>query len=232
MSFRFKQFTVAQDKCAMKVNTDGVLLGVWADVTGVKTILDIGTGTGVIALMMAQKNSEAIIDAIDVVEDAYKQAKENFEQSPWSNRLTCVHSSLQDFSPDKKCDVIISNPPYFVDDFKTDNHQRNIAKHSTALTYPELLKGINRLLSSNGKAFLVIPVFNLQLVETLAEEENLFISKIVEVTAVTGKKPYLALMELVRYKEEVMKASIVIQDAIGNFTEEYKHLTKDFYLKF
>jgi len=230
--FRFKQFAVRQDKCAMKVNTDGVLLGAWADVSEAKHILDIGTGTGVIALMMAQKNTEAVIDAMDIDKDAFTQAKENFEQSPWSEKINAVHSSLQEFNTDKKYDVIISNPPYFVDDFKTDNHQKNIAKHSTALTYQELLKGIGRLLSGNGKVFLIIPAFNLKRIETLAGEDNLYITKLTEVTAVVGKNPYLALIELGREKAEYEKVSLVIQDAQGNFTEDYKKLTKDFYLKF
>ncbi len=229
----------------MKVNTDGVLLGAWAEVSEAKRIFDIGTGTGVIALMLAQKNSQAVIDAIDIDKGAYTQAKENFEQSPWSNRLTAIHTTLQKLavgfpSPsgegargaDEVYDIIISNPPYFVDDFKTDNHQKNIAKHSTALTYHELLNGINRLLSAKGKAFLVIPVFNLQLIETIAVGENLYITKLTEVTAVAGKNPYLALVELRREKAEYIKASLVIQDAQGNFTEGYKQLTKDFYLKF
>lgn len=252
--FRFKQFAVAQNNCAMKVNTDGVLLGAWVEVSEAKHILDIGTGTGVIALMLAQKNSHAVIDAIDIDKDAYSQSKENFEQSPWSNSLTAIHSSLQNYKgtlavypplvevasgsardeggSNVYYDSIISNPPYFIDDFKADNSQKNIAKHSTALTYQELLKGINRLLSKTGKAFLVIPVFNVQLIQTLAAEENLYITKFTEVTAVAGKNPYLALMELGRKKEEYIKSSLVIQDTQGNFTEEYKHLTKDFYLKF
>lgn len=231
--FRFKQFTVSQDKCAMKVNTDGVLLGAWAEVSGAKFILDIGTGTGVIALMMAQKNSETIIDAIDIDEDAFKQAKDNFKQSVWRDRLDATHSSLQDFSTAKKYDTIISNPPYFVDDFKTDNHQKNIAKHSVALTYEELLEGISRLLSATGKAFLVIPVFNFKMFEVLAEEEKLFVAKLTEVTAVKGKNPYLALIELSRLPvPRVFKQTIEIQDEKGNFTQQYKELTKEFYLKF
>ena len=230
--FRFKQFTVAQDKCAMKVNTDGVLLGSWTEVSEAQSILDIGTGTGVIALMMAQKNNEAIIDAIDIDKDAWTQAKENFEQSPWNERVNAVHSSLQELSLGKKYDLIISNPPYFIDDYKTENHQKNIAKHSIALTYQELLKGINRLVTETGKAFLVIPVFNLQLIETIAGRENLYITNLTEVTAVAGKNSYLALIELRRKKEEYVKAFLVIQEEQGSFTEEYKQLTKDFYLKF
>jgi len=195
LPFRFKEFSVAQEKCAMKVNTDGVLLGAWADVDGAETILDIGTGTGVIALMMAQRNTAAIIDAIDIDADAFAQAGENFPDSLWNERLYAHHISLQDYFPAKKYDLIISNPPYFVDDFKTEDHQKNIAKHSLSLSYQELVSGINRLLSDAGSATLVLPVFNLQLFESLASEQKLFVVKLTEVIAVEGKSPYLVLIK-------------------------------------
>jgi len=246
--FRFKQFSVQQNKCAMKVNTDGVLLGAWANVSEAKSILDIGSGTGVIALMLAQKNTEAIVDAIDIDEYAYEQAKENFEHSKWNNRLNAFHSSLQNFAVSPPLaevarafqrdgggciyDIVISNPPYFVDDLKTGNQQKDLAKHSTALTYEELLSGINLLLQETGKAFLVIPIFNVPLIEAIGEKENLFISKLAEVIAVTGKNPYLVLLQLEREKKEPVKETITIQDADCNFTAQYKQLTKEFYLKF
>lgn len=216
----------------MKVNTDGVLLGAWTEVKDAKSILDIGTGTGVIALMMAQKNDKAIIDAVDIDEDAFCQAKENFEQSPWSERVKAVHSSLQEFNSDKKYDVIISNPPYFVDDLKTANHQKNLAKHSVALSYKELISGISRLLASTGKVFIVIPVFNFHLIQEQSEKESLFITRFSEVVPVKGKSSYLALLQLEREKHESMKEIIEIQDVDGKFTKRYKELTKDFYLKF
>ena len=130
--FRFKQFSVAHDRCAMKVNTDGVLLGAWTDVDDARAILDIGTGTGVIALMMAQRRAAAIIDAIDIDESAFGQASENFLNSMWSDRLYTHNISLQEYFPAKKYDLIISNPPYFIDDYKTESHQKNIAKHSVS----------------------------------------------------------------------------------------------------
>ena len=230
--FRFKQFSVAHDKCAMKVNTDGVLLGAWKDVSEARRILDVGTGTGVIALMMAQKNAVAEIHAIDIDKDAYLQARENFENSVWSNRLTSIHSSLQDFNPELKYDVIISNPPYFIDDFKTASHRRNVAKHTVALSYKELLSGISRLLGENGKALVVLPVFNFATFQEIAGENNLFITEMLEVTAVAGKVPYLLLLQLEHAEKEILKSSLTIQNSQENFTDEYKKLTKDFYLKF
>jgi len=231
--FRFKQFEVAQDKCAMKVNTDGVLLGAWADVSGAKKILDIGTGTGVIALMMAQKNSEATIEGLDIDEGAYQQTEQNFERSKWRQRLIALHADVQHFFVVTRYDIIISNPPYFVDDYKTDNHQKNIAKHSTALTYKQLIPHLSQhLLSPTGKVFLVVPHFNLPLVVSLAAVEGLFLTRLLEVTAVTGKNPYLALVQLESEQKAHAIESITIQDEAGNFTEQYKELTKEFYLKF
>ncbi len=229
---RFKHFSVAQDRCAMKVNTDGVLLGAWADAESAETILDIGTGTGVIALMMAQRNAAANIDAIDIDEDAYAQAAENFRSSIWSERMNAYHISLQGYLPAKKYDLIVSNPPYFIDDYKADDHQKNIAKHSISLSYQDLIAGIGRLLSENGKAAIVLPLFNLGLFESLASEQRLFIIKCTEVIAVEGKSPYLVLIQLGRHQAEYSKDRIVIQNEVGLFTSEYRELTKDFYLKF
>ncbi len=230
--FRFKQFSVEQDMCAMKVNTDGVLLGVWTDAGTAKTVLDIGTGTGVIAMMMVQKNNKAIVDAMDIDINCYLQAKGNFQGSIWNKRLNVFHSLLQEFYPERKYDVIVSNPPYFVDDFKTGNHQKNIAKHSIALSYKELFSGINRLLIENGKAFISAPSFRYFQIETIAQVEELFITKSTDVIAIEGKNPYLTLLQLERKESKREKSSITIQSKDGNFTEEYKAITREFYLKF
>ena len=216
----------------MKVNTDGVLLGAWADVDRAKRILDIGTGTGVIALMMAQKNELATIDAIDVDEDAYQEAKENFETSLWSSRLQTFHSSLQTFEPGKKYEVIISNPPYFIDDYKTGKAKKDVAKHSTELNYVDLLSGINRLLDEHGKVFLVIPLFNFERVKILAEAQHLYVTAITEVTATSGKAAYVVLLKLERIASPYSIQTLQIQNGDGIFTDDYKLLTKDFYLKF
>jgi tRNA1Val (adenine37-N6)-methyltransferase len=230
-TFRFKQFEVKQDKCAMKVNTDGVLLGAWAAVYDAKYILDVGTGTGVIALMMAQK-SNALIDAIDIDEHAYNQARENFSNSVWHERLSAHHVSLQEFRPEVKYDIIISNPPYFIDDMKTASHRRNVAKHTVALGYEELMAGISQLLNNNGKACIVLPAFNLAVFETIARRHELFITTLSEVSAVNDKPPYLSLIQLERSRTNILKSNFTIQDTSGNFTDAYKLLTKDFYLKF
>lgn len=230
--FQFKHFSVKQDKCAMKVNTDGVLLAAWAQVNSAKTILDIGTGTGVLALMMAQKNPEAIIDAIDIDVDAFRQAKENFTNSNWSDRLHAHHCSLQNFSPDRKYDIIISNPPYFMDDLKTDNPQKNIAKHSVALNYAELIHGIDFLLNKNGSAFIAIPDFNYPLLMNEAEKHHLFVNNKTDVISIAGKAAYLSLIELSHKAAIVKETTLTISNPNNSFTNEYIALTKDFYLKF
>jgi tRNA1Val (adenine37-N6)-methyltransferase len=230
--FGFKQFTVAHDKCAMKVNTDGVLLGAWKDVNEAEKILDIGTGCGVIALMMAQKNDHAKIDAIDIDESAFEQAKENFSKSLWSHRLSAIHCAIQDFFPSKKYDLIISNPPYFVGDYKSANDSKNVARHSVALDYEALIVAIASLLTAKGKALVAIPVFNFLIFESLANAQSLFVVELAEVTAHEGKASYLTLIQLERARNTPVKSSIQIQNRKGEFTAQYKALTADFYLKF
>jgi tRNA1Val (adenine37-N6)-methyltransferase len=230
--FQFKQFSVAQNKCAMKVNTDGVLLGAWAGVGNAARILDIGTGTGVIALMMAQKCWCANIDAIDIDADAFLQAGENFEQSAWSHRLRAHHVALQNFEAPLLYDVIVSNPPYFVDDTKTKSRQQNVARHAIALSYAHLLQAVNRLLAGKGTFFVVLPIFNFTLFKTQAATHFLFVHNLTEVIAVEGKPPYLALAAFTRTRNSFFKNTVTIQNNNGNFTEAYKILTKNFYLKF
>lgn len=231
--FRFKQFDVVQDGCAMKVNTDGVLLGAWAATAQANTLLDIGTGTGVIALMQAQKNTGALIDAIDIDATSAAQAQANFSRSPWRDRLQAHGVALQAFEPGRQYDFILSNPPYFIADLKADDPQKNVAKHTVALTYAELLSGINRLLLPHGKAALVLPCFNVAALVDIAQQEQLFVQRLTAVYAVEGKaNPYLALLELGRQPTTYTKAQLFIQDSAGNFTPAYRLLTAAFYLKF
>ncbi|MBL7801138.1 MAG: methyltransferase [Chitinophagales bacterium] len=231
-SFQFKQFVVEQAHCAMKVNTDGVLLGAWAKVGEAARILDIGTGTGVIAMMMAQQCPAAMIDAIDIDIGAAEQAKANVECSAWNDRLCVYHSALQDFKPAYSYDFIISNPPYFVNDLKPDNARKSVAKHSVDLSYDELLTNVHRLLSDNGTFAVVIPYFNKALFLEKATGFGLFVSSALRVQAREDKTPYLALLQLVRRKGEVLEEGLVIQTLSGEYTAGYKALTQAFYLKF
>ncbi|MFM2293328.1 MAG: hypothetical protein RIS29_3141, partial [Bacteroidota bacterium] len=148
--FRFKQFTVFHDRCAMKVGIDGVLLGCWTNVADTSMVLDIGTGTGLIALMIAQR-TDAHIDAIDIDEGAFEQAMINVQASPWSSRLNVVLSSLQDFVSDKKYDLIVSNPPYFINSLKNPDEQRTTARHTDSLTHEELIDQCIPKLTEGGR---------------------------------------------------------------------------------
>lgn len=231
-SFQFKQFVVEQAHCAMKVNTDGVLLGAWAKAGEAARILDIGAGTGVIAMMMAQQCPAAMIDAIDIDAGAAEQAKANFGQSAWNNRLQIYHSALQDFEPGYRFDFIVSNPPYFVNDLKPTDARKSVAKHSVDLSYDELLTNVHRLLSETGQFAVVIPYFNKALFLEKAVVFGLFVSSSLRVQAREDKAPYLVLLQLERRKGEELEEGLAIQALSGEYTAEYKALTQAFYLKF
>lgn len=230
--FHFKRFTVNQDRCAMKVGTDGVLLGAWVKTGDVNKVLDIGTGTGLIALMIAQK-SDASVDAIDIDRPAFEQATQNARISPWSERIRVIHSSLQDFKPGYRYDLIVSNPPYFIDSYAASGEARNLARSASAsLSYDELLNGVVRLLNITGRFCVILPYKEGLFFREKAEQSGLFCNKLVNVK--TGKdKPYKrVLMEFSRREEELSEVELVIHFDNRNFTEEYKSLTGDYYPAF
>ena len=169
-TFRFKQFSIAQDRCAMKIGTDGVLLGAWCPIDNNPfSVLDIGAGTGILSLILAQRSNAEHpslqgelaqqIDAIEIDEDAYEQCVENFESSPWGDRLFCFHAGLDEFmeEPEDEYDLIISNPPFYTEDYKTENEQRDLARFSDALPFKDLVEAVNLLLSENGIFAVIIP---------------------------------------------------------------------------
>ena len=229
--FQFKKFSIKQDFATMKVNTDGVLLGAWCNVNEVKNVLDIGTGTGVIALMLAQKNSEAKIDAIEIDERASEEARFNAEKSPLFAQILVFHSALQNFNAEKKYDVIVSNPPYFIDDLKPENQNKLGAKHAITLSYDELIFHAKRLLSENGKFYVSIPIFNEKLFTEKATKNGLFSTSVLRVKARSDKPFYLALLEFSTIGKPAFFTEISIQNVNGSFTKEYIELTRDFYLK-
>ncbi len=158
--FKFKQFSIEQDRCAMKIGTDGVLLGAWTPIDNNPfTILDIGTGTGIIALMLAQRSNAQQIDAFEIDEEAYEQAVDNFENSPWSDRLFCYHAGLDEFieEPEEEYDLIVSNPPFYTEDYKSDNEQRDLARFTDSMPFEDLIEAADLLLSENGIFSVIIP---------------------------------------------------------------------------
>ena len=230
--FHFKQFTILQDRCAMKVGTDGVLLGAWISKKNPENILDIGTGTGLIAIMMAQK-FESHIDAIDIDNDAYEQAIVNVNSSPWSNRMRVIHASLQDFHPHQKYDLIVSNPPYFIDSFAPTDEARNRARQASAsLSYEELLQGIIRLLTTTGKFCVILPSKEGAFFLQKAEQNGLFCNRITHVHTIIGKPAKRVLMEFSRIDEELKENEIILRESDTTFSEAYKEITKDFYPAF
>ena len=218
--FQFKQFTICQDLCAMKVGTDGVLLGAWAN--GGKRILDAGTGTGIIALMMAQRYPNAVVTAIDVDEGAVKQAQQNVAQSPFAQQITVLHNTLQEHQGEY--DAIISNPPFFIDSLAGPDEQRNVARHTQTLTYTELMQAAWRLLSDEGELSVVVPFDYRKRMEDEAIFVGFFPSKVCAVKT-TERKP--AKRYLLSFKKHPCRCE---QEQLTIGSERYQELTKEFYL--
>lgn len=232
--FDFKQFTLNQDRCAMKIGTDGVLLGAWTPIDETaNSILDIGTGTGVIALMAAQRSEAEIIDALEIDSDAYEQAVDNFEASPWGDRLFCYHASFQEFFQeiDDQYDVLISNPPFYSEDYKTSNEQRDMARFQDALPIEHLFIGAARLLSDQGKFALILPFKEEQKCIEIAKHVHLFPHKITRVKGNATSKIKRSLLLFGRNEIECEVDELIIENSRHVYTEEYINLTKDFYLK-
>lgn len=232
--FEFKQFKINQDKCAMKVGTDAVLLGSWVEVADAKSILDIGTGTGIIALMLAQK-SLAEIDAIDIDESAFIQAKENVALCQWKNRIHVFHSSLQAFTTksEHQYDLIVSNPPYFIDSSKAIANARTAARHTDSLPFEELLSGVIKLLHPKGKFCVILPSKEAELFRDLAEAKKLHLDKILRVKTRADKKEKRLLMQFEFNPTSFSESSIIIEEGERHsYSEDYKKLTSAYYLAF
>ena len=232
--FQFKEFIVEQADTAMKVGTDGVLLGAWADVSQADAILDIGTGSGLIALMLAQR-SAAEITAVEIEEKACRQADKNFKQSKWADRILLVNSSFQKFATtiNKKFDLIVSNPPYFVNSMKSPTNERNLARHTDLLPFADLFGFSSKLLKPNGKLALIIPTDISKSVFDEANFSRFSLNKKTSVKSSTLKPPKRLLLEFSFSKTELLENCVTIENQQQHdFTQEYKNLTKDFYLAF
>ena len=233
--FQFKQFRIIQERSAMKVGMDGVLLGAWADPSGAERILDIGTGTGLIALMMAQKNLSAKIDAIEVDPDAFQEACLNIQQSAWSDRINAELYSFQEFAErtNRKYDLIVSNPPFFTNGLKAPVENRAQARHSDSLPLDVLISGATKLLRENGRIALVLPVESLQEIMQLADLNKLYISLLCRIKPNPVKPEFRILIELANSACAIQESELMIEfEKHHDYTPEYKALTKDFYLKF
>lgn len=235
MSFQFKQFTVNQDQCAMKIGTDGVLLGAWTPIDNhPQNILDIGTGTGIIALMLAQRSDAQQIDAIEIDEDAYEQATENFENAPWNNRLFCFHAGLDELmdEPEELYDLIVSNPPFFSETVYSDNPQRDMARFQDALPFEHLLEGVALLLADNGIFAVIVPYKEAPNFIAMASTFDLYPQKITHVKGHANAAFKRSLIAFSTQKaENLIENDLIIEISRHQYTPEYIALTRDFYLK-
>ena len=231
--FSFKQFTVFHHQCAMKVGIDGVLLGAWATVENSLRVLDIGTGTGLIALMLAQR-CDALIEAIDIAPDAIIQATENVNLSPWKNRIAIHEIALQDFSSKVKdaYDLIVSNPPYFVNSTKSPLVSRTTARHTDTLTHEELLQHACKMLNPKGRICLILPLTEAQACKNYALQLGLFITKEVTVFPKPNAAAKRLLLEFSLIECESITTELVIESSVRHqYSEEFSILAKEFYLK-
>lgn len=233
--FSFKQFTVQQDRCAMKIGTDGVLLGAWCPLDNKPfSVLDIGAGTGILSLMLAQRSNAEQIDALEIDENTYEQCVENFENSPWSDRLFCFHADLDEFveEPEDEYDIIISNPPFYSENYKTDDSQRDLARFQDAMPFENLVEAADLLLSENGIFAVIIPFKEEERFIDLCAEVELFPVKVTRVKGSHSTPIIRSLLAFKRYELSVLTADeLVIEINRHEYTDDYTNLTKEFYLK-
>jgi len=232
--FKFKQFTIHQEHAVFKITTDSVLLGAWAGLDGARHILDIGTGTGILALMAAQR-CDADIVAIEPDRTSCMQAGLNITTSPWYNRIKLINSTLQDYIPENNMlfDAIITNPPFFVNSLPNPDLQKATARHSLTLSHDELITHAIRLLTSGGALHLVLPVSEAEKLISLAARNGLICQKRLNVKPAPSQPPVRVLMTLGRQKNEPEESTIIIEKGgRHHYSDDYVSLTKDFYLKF
>ena len=246
--FQFKQFIIHQDRCAMKVTTDACLFGAWVaeedknarlpDTVGqeeiiTKNVLDIGTGTGLLSLMYAQKNSLAHVDAIEIDEGASTQAKENVAASPFAERINNIHDDVKTFTFSKKYDCIISNPPFYEKEISSGNKKKNIAHHHSGLLFEELLGIIKETLSLSGTFYLLLPFKRNEEIKKIILKQDLFVSRIIFVRQSTNHSYFRMMVSGKLNREghpETLIEEISIWDDQQQYKEEFKELLKDYYL--
>jgi len=232
--FQFKEFSIDQDRCAMKIGTDGVLLGAWTSVQDPYSILDIGAGTGILALMLAQRSDAEQIDALEIDEDAYEQCVENFENSSWADRLFCYHAALDEFTEemkDEKYDLIISNPPFYTEDYKSGDTARNMARFAEALPFEELIKFASELLSDEGSFAVIIPYSVEEYFLKLSEKVNLFPNRITRVRGAEKTPVKRSLLQLSFTESSFSPDELILEESRHQYTQDYQKMVAPFYLK-
>jgi tRNA1Val (adenine37-N6)-methyltransferase len=230
--FQFKQFIIHQGRSAFKVGTDGVILGAEASVSGVRKILDVGAGTGLISIMLAQR-SDAEIDSIEPDEESYNELVENVRQCKWSSGIRCLNTDLQNHSPGYRYDLIVSNPPYFRDSLINPDTRKSRSRHTYSLPPEVLLRGVGRLLEDDGRFEVIMPYAEGNVFIAEAVEFNLFCYKIMKIKPLPSSEIRRMVLGFSRKKQKPVEKFLTIEHGKRHdFTEEYRNLTKDFYLKF
>ena len=233
--FQFKQFTIQQDKCAMKVCTDACLFGAWVANKLIeekiipKNILDIGSGTGLLSLMLAQKINTKI-DAVELDEAAYTQSKQNIDAANFKNNITVHNADIISFNPKEKYDCIISNPPFFENQLKSFKEIKNTAKHSTTLSFKDLVKSISTNITKEGSAFLLLPYFAIDDFEKILKSEKLFITEQVNVKHTSKHQYFRSIIVINKFCSLKKIKEIIIKDDSGNYTNSFTQLMKNYYL--
>ncbi len=230
--FTFKHFVIRQDNTAMKAGTDGVLLGAWCDLDGASDILDIGTGTGLIALMCAQRAADATVTAIEIDTDACEEARQNVRASKFHDKIRVVNCDFKDFAPDHKYSHVVSNPPFFTESTASPDFKRRLARQSKSLPFDTLIKGVKEILEPGGRFSVIIPWGEKLDFVRICAHCGLHLYRKTAVVSREGRSPIRALMT---FADEILPLSqntLVIRDLGGNYTMPYKHLTADFYLNF
>ncbi len=228
--FKFKQFAVDQNGCAMKVNTDGVLLAALAECERCENILDIGTGTGVIALMLAQRFEKATIYAVEIDAGASATAEKNFKNSVFNERLSLSNVAIEHYNADNKFDLIISNPPYFVNDLRSTEEKKGIARHANDQFFEDLLAKVDELLTSNGYFWFILPVKQAKSLIIAANRYDLYVSKQILLHSDQSKPAFRWIVCLNRFEDEADIKHFYIYEAEKVYTSAYKELLKDFFL--
>lgn len=230
--FTFKQFRVLHRKSIMKVGTDGVLLGAYVDCSNVKRILDIGTGTGLLSLMLAQK-CDALIHGIDINAEAVEVARFNVEQSPWADRIEVFQSSVQNFAPTEKYDLIVSNPPFYTTDVVAPEKGRALARHDLSLNISDLVISIDRLMSQDGCCYVIYPIEQSKVFEDDALSRGMSVARRLYISSSPESQPIRIIMKVCRAKSIAEDDYLFIENGTRHdFSEKYKSLTRDYYLKF
>ncbi|MGB0777778.1 MAG: tRNA1(Val) (adenine(37)-N6)-methyltransferase [Flavobacteriaceae bacterium] len=232
--FKFKEFQIKQEQSAMKIGTDGVLLGSWVNLNKAYTILDVGTGTGLIALMMAQRSNAELIDALEIEDGAYEEAVYNFENSPWADRLFCYHADFQEFinEMDEPYDLIISNPPFYTSSNPSQDRARFLAREEASLPFHQLFSGSAHLLNNQGVLALILPAEVDERIQVLAKVTGLQLKRKCLVRGNEAAEVKRIMYEFIKTSTplETVNESLIIEIDRHQYTDDYKNLVKDFYL--